>query len=144
MNDLTSAPVPVTLEGGEVYLVSPLTLQDIATILKKAKQERLSMILGAIPQSLDSQSRQEMVQVALRDADSLDVQSPTIWTNVEILKLACWLALRKKHPALNFSQAEKILENEKEMLKILEVLNPQTLEEKVSEEDEKKTDSDLN
>lgn len=148
MEDLVAAPTPVTLENGDVYLISPLTARDLMTIFKKAKQERLSSILDAIPKSLPSRQREAIIKVALQEMDAVDIQQNSIWTDVEVLKLACWLSLRKKHPNLTSAQSEKILQNEKDFQNIVDALNQNQksgVEEKNAEsEDEKKTSNDLN
>ena len=147
MEDLVAAPTPVTLGNGDVYLVSPLTARDFTTIFKKIKQERLSSILEAIPRSLPAKQREEIIKVSLQEMDAIDVQKESVWTDVEVLKLACWLGLRKKHPDLTSAQSEKLLQDENNMLKILEVLNPSPKNveegEEAKVEDEKKTSNDL-
>lgn len=148
MEDLVAAPTPVTLENGDIYLVSPLTARDFTTIFKKIKQERLSTILEAIPKSLPAKQREEIIKVSLQEMDAVDVQKESVWTDVEVLKLACWLALRKKHPELTSAQSEKLLQDENNLLKVLEVLNPsqknvEESEEAKTDDDEKKTSNDL-
>lgn len=139
ITNAAAAPVPVKLESGKIVIVTPLTSQDVMSVLRFGRQRELQAMLSAIPKDADEPTRRMMTQVAFEDSRNFDVNSSVFWSDAEVLQMVLHFALKHAHSDMTPEKAAKFAENPNDWNSLLSALNGEVQDPETEAETEKKT-----
>lgn len=137
ISNASAAPSPVRLSDGNIVILSPLTAQDVTSVLQFARQRELRNMLSAIPPEADVKTRKMMTQTAFEESRNFDVNDTSLWEDMEVLKMVLYFSLRHNHADMTVEKVSKLMENQEDWALMMAALNGDVPKEEPAEEEKK-------
>ena len=131
--NFSASPMPVTLQDGTVYLVSPLTSSELLSIIKTFRKNFIQEQMNSIPLEWSAADKAAVAKSIYEEAKKITMEDNEFLDSFETIRLVVFYAIRRNHPDFSLEKAEKLASNPEDMAVIMKALNPSSGEEEKKE-----------